>query len=223
VAELAIAIDGPASSGKGTVARGVAERLGYAYVDTGAMYRSVALLARRRGISWDDEAGLAALATGLRFSFQWADGLLRVIVDGEELTRAIRTDELGTGASMVSRHPAVRSALLGLQRGLADAGGVVMDGRDIGTVVLPDAELKIYLDAALDERARRRHEELVRRGEPVTLHDVEDAMRARDAQDMNRSVAPLAVAADAVVLDSTHLTIRQAIEQVLALAASRRG
>lgn len=223
MAELAIAIDGPASSGKGTVARGVAERLGYAYVDTGAMYRSVALLARRRGVSWDDEAALAALARALRFGFRWADGVLHVIVDGEELTRAIRNDEFGTGASVVSRHPAVRSALLGLQRELAAAGGVVMDGRDIGTVVLPDAGLKIYLDAALDERARRRHEELIRRGEMATLSEVESAMRSRDAMDMNRAVAPLAIAHDAVVLDSTHLTIRQAIEQVLALAADRRG
>ncbi len=223
MSEIAVCIDGPASSGKGTVARGVARALGYAYVDTGAMYRSVALIARRRGVSWEDGCALEALATGLVFEFRWDGDVLHIIVDGEDLSRAIREDDIGTGASRVSKLPGVRQALLDLQRSLGRAGGVVMDGRDIGTVVLPDAELKIYLDAQLEERARRRHEELMRRGESPSYAEVERAMRDRDAADMGRRIAPLEPAEDAVVLDSTDLSIRQAIERVLELARARRA
>ncbi|HMV67426.1 MAG TPA: (d)CMP kinase, partial [Myxococcota bacterium] len=161
---ITIAVDGPASSGKGTVARAVARALGYAYVDTGAMYRSVALVASRRGVGWDDEPALADLAAGLSFRFGWDGARLRVEVDGEDVTAAIRADTFGTGASRVSRLPRVRAALLDLQRALGAAGGVVMDGRDIGTVVLPAADLKVYLDADVHERARRRHAEIVGRG-----------------------------------------------------------
>jgi cytidylate kinase len=215
---ITIAVDGPASSGKGTVARAVARELGYAYVDTGAMYRAVALCAERRGVSWEDENALAALASGLRFRFSWRGELLRVEVDGEDVTSEIRLDQYGTGASRVSRQPAVRLALLGLQRALGAAGGVVMDGRDIGTVVLPDAELKIYLDADVHERARRRYEEILRRGEAVVLEQVLAAMVERDRLDMQRDVAPLRPADDAVVIDSTGRTPQAVTEQVLVLA-----
>ena len=215
-----VAIDGPGSSGKGTVARGVARALGYQYVDTGAMYRAVALVARGRGLDWEDASSVAALARSLAFSFRWDGEVLRVLVDGDDVTRAIRTDDIGTGASIVSRHPEVRAALLDLQRDLGREGGVVMDGRDIGTVVLPGADLKVFLDASLDERARRRHEELVRRGESISLAEVRAALERRDRQDSEREVAPLRPAADAVHIDTTDLTIRQAIDALLALVAS---
>lgn len=220
--ELAIAIDGPGSSGKGTVARGVARALGYQYVDTGAMYRSVALAASRAGLSFEEEHGVAAVARALAFRFVWDGDVLRIELDGEDVTREIRTEAMSQGASKVSVLPEVRAALLDLQRGLADAGGVVMDGRDIGTVVLPDADLKVFLDADLDERARRRHEELLRRGDVASFEAVRRDLAERDDRDRTRSTAPLKPADDAVVLDSTELTIRQAIDRVLSLARERR-
>lgn len=218
---LTIAMDGPGSAGKGTVARGVARELGYQYIDTGAMYRAVALMASRRGVSWEDVAGLTTLAAGLDFRFAFEGDVLRVMVDDLDVTRDIRTDEIGMGASMVSKHAPVRSALLQLQRDLGAAGGVVMDGRDIGTVVLPEAELKIYLDASLEVRARRRHEELIRRGTDVGYAEVRDALDQRDHADMERDTAPLKAADDAVLLDTTDLTIRNATLAVLDLARNR--
>lgn len=212
-----IAIDGPGSAGKGTVARGVARKLGFQYVDSGAMYRAVALFAERRGVALDDEAALTELAAGLRFRFGWDGDVLMVQVDGEDITRAIRSERAGHGASRVSALPGVRGALLGLQRGLAAMGGCVMDGRDIGTVVLPDAEVKVFLDADLDERARRRHEELVRRGEVVAFESVRGDLSDRDERDRSRESAPLKAAVDAVVIDSTDLSVRQVIERVLDL------
>jgi cytidylate kinase len=214
---LTIAVDGPGSSGKGTVARGVAAALGYRYVDTGSLYRAVALLARRRGTPWSDAAAVEALARSVALEFVGDGEVHRVLADGEDVTRDIRDDEVGQGASLVSRHPGVRDALLGLQRALAAGGGVVMDGRDIGTVVLPDADLKVYLDASIDERARRRREELVRRGETVSAEQVREALVLRDRQDAERAVAPLRVAPGAVVVDTTELTVRQAVDALLAL------
>lgn len=216
--KLTIAVDGPASSGKGTVARGIARALGYQYVDTGAMYRAVALRAEEQGVPWEDEDALAALARALRFRFTWDGDVLHVEVDGRDVTSEIRGERAGAGASAVSALPGVRAALLDLQRALGAAGGVVMDGRDIGTVVLPDADLKVYLDADLEERALRRHEELLRRGTVLPFHEVRDNLAARDDQDRNRAVAPLRQADDAVYLDTTRMTIRQAVDAVLALA-----
>ena len=218
---IAIAVDGPGSSGKGTVARGVARALGYQYVDTGSMYRSVALVAQERGLSWKDGPAVAALARALDFRFLWDGDVLRVLVDGQDVTSCIRRDEIGRGASDDSALAPVRTALLDLQRALADVGGVVMDGRDIGTVVLPKADLKVFLDAGLDERARRRHEELLRRGEVVSFHQVRDSLEARDRQDRERPVAPLRQAEDAIYLDTSELTIREATDVVLGLARQR--
>lgn len=221
MAEIAIAVDGPGSSGKGTVARGVARALGYQYIDTGAMYRAVALLAKEREISWKDGPSVAALAAHLRFQFSWDGDILRMQVDGRDLTAAIRRDDIGRGASDISVHPEVRSALLSLQQGLGRQGSVVMDGRDIGTVVLPEARLKIFLDADLEERARRRHDEMIRRGELASYQDVYSGLEARDRQDRERPVAPLIQAKDAVYIDTSQLTIREATEVVLALARAR--
>lgn len=222
-AKLTIAVDGPGSSGKGTVARGVARALGYQYVDTGAMYRAVALTARRRGISWGNASEIAAIARALRFAFSWDGDILRISVDDEDVTAAIRKDDIGLGASEVSRHPAVREALLGLQRQLGAAGGVVMDGRDIGTVVLPRADVKVFLDASLPERARRRHEEIVRRGEITTLAEVKGSLELRDRQDREREVAPLRAADDATVLDTTEMSIPEAIAAVVAMTRAVIG
>lgn len=217
--QIAIAIDGPASSGKGTVARRVAERLGYAYADTGAMYRSVALRVLRAGVSPADPVASEAIARALHFVFDWHRGELRVIVDGEDVSRAIRTEPVGRAASAVAVHPGVRAALLQTQQELGAGGGVVMDGRDIGTVVLPTAELKIFLDASLDERARRRHLETP----GSTREDIRADLAARDAQDSGRATAPLKRAADAIAIDTTNHTIEQAVDEVVALAEARRS
>lgn len=217
--EIAIAVDGPGSSGKGTVARRVAEALGYQFVDTGAMYRAVGLMALRRGVPLTDEAATAAIAAGLRFRFAFESGQLRVWADEEDLTAEIRGERVGAAASAVAVHPAVRGALLGLQRALGAAGGVVMDGRDIGTVVLPDAGLKVYLDASLDERARRRALETPGRD----FGQVRAELAARDHQDSSRAAAPLRCADDAVRLDSTGLAIDEVVARIVELARARRG
>ncbi|MBX2798016.1 MAG: (d)CMP kinase [Myxococcales bacterium] len=220
-----VAVDGPGSAGKGTVARGVARALQFRYVDTGAMYRVVALAAGRAGVGVDDAARLGAVAADLDIDFRWeatsdGPGALRVLLEGEDVTEVIRAGDMGPAASAVSRHPEVRDALLGLQRQLAVRGGVVMDGRDIGTVVLPDAAVKVFLDASLQERAKRRHLELQQRGESVTLQEVADALAQRDDADRNRPVAPLVAAPDAVRIDTTHLSVPQAVAEVLKLVAA---
>jgi cytidylate kinase len=215
---LSIAIDGPASSGKGTVARLVAQKLGLPYVDTGAMYRSVGLCALRAGLSTRDEARVGALAASLSFEFGWDGSILQVRVNGEDVTSAIRTEEVGRAASDVAVLPGVRIALLDLQRGLARSGAV-MDGRDIGTVVLPDADLKIYLDASAEVRAQRRRDELATRGDVRTLESVLHDIVARDAQDSGREHAPLRAADDAIRIDSTRRTPNEVVDRVLELAA----
>lgn len=214
---ISIAVDGPASSGKGTVARQVAGALGYDHVDTGAMYRAVALACEERGVGWDDAAGAAAVAAGLGFAFPLEAGRVRVWVDGRDVSDLIRGERVGGGASRVAAIPGVRSALLEAQRGLGRRGGVVMDGRDIGTVVLPDAHLKIYLDASLQERARRRHLELPGR----SFAEVYEELRLRDERDMNRPVAPLKAAEDAIRIDSTGQPIGEVVARVVELARTR--
>jgi cytidylate kinase len=230
--EPVIAIDGPGSSGKGTIARAVARTLGFQYVDTGAMYRSVALVAHERGIAPDDEDRVAAITHEIAVRFVWDGDILRVfLVDPDhpeelgaarDVTRDIRQEHVSQGASKVSALPRVRAGLLDAQRRLAAGGGVVMDGRDIGTVVLPDADLKVFLDADVDERARRRHEELIRRGEIATYESVRRDLNERDHRDRNRAAAPLKRAEDAVYVDSSELTIRQAVDVVLALVKGLR-
>lgn len=217
--EVTVAIDGPASSGKGTVARAVAERLDYAYVDTGAMYRAVGLRALRAGVDPRDAMITTEIAKAIHFTFDWHHGALRILANGEDVTRAIRTEDVGRAASAVAVHPGVRAALLGAQRELGAGGGVVMDGRDIGTVVLPTAELKIFLDASLDERARRRHAETPGSDFEAIRRD----LAARDAQDSGRAAAPLKKADDAVVLDTTGMGIEDVVQAVLALVEARKA
>jgi cytidylate kinase len=214
---IAIAIDGPAASGKGTVARRVAAALGYAYIDTGAMYRAVGRAVLDAGRSPMDAAFAGEVASRLRIGFSWDGGALKVSVDGEDVTARIRSEEAGRAASAVAVHPGVRAALLQAQRDLASSGGVVMDGRDIGTVVLPYAQLKVYLDADLDVRARRRHAEHAE----TPFEDIRRDLEARDAQDSGRATAPLRQAEDAVRVDSTGMDIDAVVAHVVALARAR--
>lgn len=216
---IRIAIDGPASSGKGTVARRVAEALGYGFVDTGALYRGVGLRVLRAGGDPRRAEDAVPHAEAARFRFRWADGSLRVWLDDEDVTAAIREEAVGRAASAVAVHPGVRSALLAAQRAMAAEGGVVMDGRDVGTVVLPDAELKVYLDASLEERARRRHRDLP----GADLDAVRRDLAARDAQDSGRAAAPLRQAEDAVRIDTTRRPIDEVVGLVVELARARRA
>jgi cytidylate kinase len=212
---ITVAIDGPAGAGKSTVAKEVAQALQFVLVDTGAIYRSVALLAQRQGISWDDEAGLEPIVQNLAIAFSFEGGINRVFLDGEDVTDIIRTGAISRGAAAVSSHPGVRAGLLDMQRHLAGQGGAVLEGRDIGTVVCPEAQVKFFLDATPEERARRRYEELLSRGESASLAAVLEEMQARDALDMARVHAPLRAAVDAVHLDSTRLSAEEVVDTIV--------
>ncbi|HUS81504.1 MAG TPA: (d)CMP kinase [Armatimonadota bacterium] len=213
-----VAIDGPAGAGKSTVARAVAERAGYTYIDTGAMYRAVAYRAMKAGLQVGrDDGAIGELAGRLRFEFVTVDGQRRLLVDGEDVSEVIRTPEVGALSSPVSAIPAVREHLVAAQRRMAESAPVVMEGRDIGTVVFPDARVKVFLTASAQERARRRWEEMRARGESVTLDEVLDAQRERDARDSSRSLAPLRRADDAVEINSDGMTADQVIGRVMGL------
>ena len=215
---LIVAIDGPSGAGKGTVARAVAARLGYRHVDTGAMYRAVAWKALHDGVDVGDETAVAAI--GERASFDLEQG--RVAIDGHDVVSAIRTPEIDKAATAVARHPAVRRVLVARQRGYGEAGGVVMEGRDIGTVVFPGADVKIYLDASPEERARRRAADPAHAtSSGMQLADVATALAERDKSDSTRATSPLAVAPDAVVIDTTGLAISEVIDKVTALVNAK--
>lgn len=216
-----IAIDGPAASGKSTLARRLADELGYLYFDTGVMYRAVTLEALERGDEIDDEAAISELAERIDIDVEPApgDGLpYRVLVDGEDVTHRLRTPQVDANVSQVSAYRQVRRAMSDRQREIGSRGQVVMVGRDIGTVVLPDADLKIYLEASVEARARRRHLEILAKGGAARYESILESMKARDAFDTSREVAPLKVADDAVILDTTNLTVEQTLKQALALA-----
>jgi cytidylate kinase len=218
---LIVAIDGPAGAGKSTAARLLAARLGYALLDTGAIYRTMALRARERGIAWDDGPGVASLADNLELAFRLEGDVNRVLANGQDLTAAIRTPEISDGASRVSALPEVRAALLGLQRRIGAAGGVVVEGRDIGTVVFPDAEAKFFLTATADERARRRVAELQANGRPADLAQTKTEILARDERDSSRATAPLRRADDAVEIDSSALGPAEVVEKMAEIVRLR--
>jgi cytidylate kinase len=213
-----IAIDGPAGAGKSTVAKQVAARLDYLYIDTGAMYRAVALIALRRGLAVDDAPALTSVAQEICIELINENGEYRVYCDKEDISAAIRTDSVGNAASPVSAVPGVRAALVAQQQRLGARDGVVMDGRDIGTKVLPWAECKVFLTAAPAERARRRAVELTSKGQDVNIEQVRRDMEERDARDSSRADSPLTQAVDAVLLDTDDLTIEQVVERILQLA-----
>jgi len=216
---LVVAIDGPSGAGKSTVGRALAERLGYTYIDTGAMYRALAWKALRNSVPLDSDSDLAALSQAT--SLELVDGGRRVRVDGADVTAEIRTPEVSAAASRVSVHGGVRRDMVARQRAMGQGGGVVLDGRDIGTAVFPDAEVKFYLDADPAQRARRRHEELQRAGASVSLQTVEREVRQRDHADSHRAESPLVRAADAIDLDTTTLAPEDVIARMLEIVRAR--
>jgi cytidylate kinase len=218
-----IAIDGPSGAGKSTVAKRLARRLGYVVLDTGAMYRAVAFRAKQRGLCLEDEESLSRLASSLQVTFLTRHQELRVLCDGEDITEAIRSPDISSLASDISKREGVRIALVRLQREMSRTGGVILEGRDIGTVVFPDADVKFYLDADAEERAKRRYEELIGKGVRVTFQEtLEDVVR-RDRSDMTRAISPLRKAKDAVVIDSTHLSVEEVVEKMIQVVRQKEN
>lgn len=209
-----VAIDGPAGAGKSTIAKAAAKALGYIYVDTGALYRTVALGAVRAGVLESDD-GIAALLPSLHVELKFVDGSQHVYLNGEDVSDLIRTPEISMGASKVSAVPAVRAFLLDLQRDLAKKNNVIMDGRDIATVVLPNAQVKIFLSATPECRARRRYKELVEKGQTVTYEDVLADVNRRDYQDSHREIAPLKPSADSIMADTSELDLQQSTDLII--------
>ena len=209
-----VAIDGPAGAGKSTVAKAAAKELGYIYVDTGALYRTVALNAVRNSII-DDSEKIVDMLSSTRVELKYVDGVQAVYLNGEDVSSLIRTPEISMGASKVSAIPEVRAFLLDLQRDMAKTSDILMDGRDIGTNVLPDASLKIYLTASADVRAKRRYDELQEKGTDCDIDQIKSDIMARDKQDMEREIAPLCKAEDAILVDSSDMSIPQVIDTII--------
>jgi len=217
-----IAIDGPAGAGKSTIARAAASKLNFVYVDTGAMYRAMALHFLRKGISPQDEAAISEAVKTADVTLVYENGVQQVILNGENVSGLIRSEEVGAMASATSVHLSVREKLVELQKGLAARENVIMDGRDIGTCVLPDADLKIYLTASSRVRAERRYLELKEKGQDCSLEEIEKDIIKRDYQDMNREHSPLKQAEDAVLLDSSEMSAGEVIERILMLFEERK-
>ncbi|GHA90834.1 (d)CMP kinase [Modicisalibacter luteus] len=216
-----LTLDGPGGAGKGTISRLIAERLGWHLLDSGALYRLTAQAAVKHGVSFDDEPALARLAETLDVTFLAEDSVTRVMLEGEDVSTAIRTEAAGERASQVAVLPAVRQALLARQRDFRQMPGLVADGRDMGTVVFPDAPLKIFLTASAEERARRRFLQLQEAGENASLPSLLKEIQARDARDMQRAVAPLKPAHDAIELDTTELAIPDVVDHIQRLLADQ--
>lgn len=212
-----IAIDGPSGAGKSTVARGAAKALSYVYVDTGALYRSIALNVIRHGIDTKDAEKIEKLLDQTKVELKYVDSEQQVFLNGENVSSLIRTPEASMGASDVSAIPAVRSFLLQLQRDIADKNNCIMDGRDIGTVVLPNAKIKVFLTASVECRAKRRHKELVEKGQSVSYDDVYKDIEQRDYNDSHREIAPLKPSEDSILFDSTDCTLEQSIQKLLTI------
>ncbi len=217
----AIAIDGPAGAGKSSIARRIAGRLGYIYVDTGALYRAIGLHVLRGGADPAKEESVRPFLDGLRVSLKFVGGEQRVFLNGEDVSQEIRTAPVSRAASQVSAIPAVRAFLLSLQRDIAGENDVVMDGRDIGTVVLPNAPIKIFLTASPEERARRRYEQMRKKGMEADYSQVLQDMKLRDYSDSHREISPLVRADDALLVDTTGNTLEQSVEQLLSLILKR--
>lgn len=215
LSELRVALDGPSGAGKSTIARRVAEKTGLIYVDTGALYRTVGLWAIRHGVAAEDTDGIIALLDSLQIELTWREGRQLVLLAGEDVGDKIRTPEASRYASAVSKIPAVRQKLLSLQRTLAEKGGVIMDGRDIGTVIMPQAEVKIFMTATLPARAKRRYLELTEKGMDVTYEDVLSDMEQRDKNDRERETAPCVPAEDAIVFVNDDYGIEESAEYII--------
>lgn len=210
-----ITIDGPAGAGKSTVAKILATRLSYLYLNTGALYRAVAWKALQEGVSTDNGEALCELIGKLKLEIKGTADNMVILVDGQDVSPFIRTEEISIAASQASRHAAVRKALLNLQRALGAEGGIVAEGRDTGTVVFPEADFKFYLDASIEERIKRRYDELVARQEQVIYGELEEQIRLRDKQDQEREVAPLKPAPNAVIIDSSSMSAQQCADKIL--------
>ncbi len=220
--KISVAIDGPSGAGKSTLAKRLAAHYGFLYVDTGAMYRAIGLYARRSGKDTKDREAVAGLLPEIALSLRYEDGAQHIYLNGEDVSQAIRQEEVGMAASDVSAHPEVRAFLLETQRGFARENSVLMDGRDIGTVVLPDAEVKIFLTATPEERARRRHRELLEKGQAADYDTVLRDVRQRDYNDSHRAAAPLRQAQDAILVDTTHDDFEQAFCRLCAIIDAKR-
>lgn len=220
--KFSVAIDGPAGAGKSTIAKAAAQALGFVYVDTGAIYRTVGLGAKRRGYAPDDRANVVAMLPALEIDMRYVDGVQRMFLDREDVSEAIRTPEASHYASNVAAMPEVRAFLMEMQRSMARRYDVLMDGRDIGTVVLPDAQLKIFLTASAEERARRRYAQLLEKGTEETYESVLAEIIERDKRDSERETAPLKQAEDAVLLDTSDMTPAESIQAVIDLVAACR-
>jgi cytidylate kinase len=219
-----IAIDGPSGSGKGTVSRILAKKLSYDYLDSGALYRLLGIAAMRSSIDLSDTKSLAEIAEQMDVEFQLStDGKFKVTLDGDDVTSELRLEDTGALASQIAAYGLVRRVLLTRQRAFATGVGLVADGRDMGTVVFPDAELKIYLTASVEQRTNRRYKELLEKGEDVSLRALAEQVRARDERDMNRAESPLVAADDAIELDSSHMSIDEVVEAIMAIIEFKRA
>ena len=218
---ISVAIDGPSGAGKSTLAKRLAKELGYLYVDTGAMYRSIGLFALRKGVDPKDEAAVTALLPQIQIELRYVDGAQRVLLCGEDVSEAIRAEEVGMATSAVSAHPPVRAFLLELQRGMARTHDILMDGRDIGTVILPNASVKIFLTASAEARATRRFRDLQEKGVDTDFETVLEDIRRRDYQDSHRATAPLRQAEDAVLVDTSEMDLEESFQALKSLILSR--
>ena len=218
---FAVAVDGPAGSGKSTVAKEIAKRLGLLYIDTGAMYRTVGYAAQKKGIALEDETAVTAMLSDLDMKICPQEDGQKIYLEGEDVTQKIRTQEAGKGASIVAAYAGVRQELVQLQQKMAQAHSVIMDGRDIATTVLPQAQVKIYLDASAEERAKRRVGELQAQGKKADLEVVKQEILQRDDQDMHRAISPLRCAPDATVVDTTGMDIAAVVETLLQIITKK--